>query len=252
LDKPVIKPSSQPRIYVLDETESTNSSLKLMASKQNLPNGSALLCFHQTAGRGQQSNHWWDEKGKSLLMSIYLHKLPLAPEYLFHLNIAVSLALHKCVRKHISNEKSLKIKWPNDLYLNNHKLAGILIENQWQGRVHQSAICGFGVNLNQASFPSDLPIATSLAMHSGKPIDVQTFAQALQKEVLEFTTQLGSEKHFLTYQKLMWKLGKSVSVKVEGKQKEGLIEGLNEKGGLLFKTKEGVEAFYQGSIKIVV
>lgn len=185
-------------------------------------------------------------------MSIYLRKRKFVPENLFHLNIAVSVALYHCAKKYISNDESLKIKWPNDLYLNNHKLAGILIENQWQGREHQSAICGFGVNVNQSSFPSDLPKAISLAQHTGKSIDIQQFAQELQKEVLAYTQQLGSEKHLFQYQQLMWKLGQRVSVLVEGNQKEGIIEGVDERGGLLFKTKEGLQVFYQGSIKLVV
>jgi len=114
---------------------------------------------YQTAGRGQGTNTWESERGKNLTFSILLHPVDLPANRQFLLSMQVSLAICEALGEHIGD---LSIKWPNDIYWRNAKIAGILIENRLQGQVIRDSIVGVGLNVNQRQFQSDAPNPISL------------------------------------------------------------------------------------------
>ena len=114
---------------------------------------------YQTAGRGQGTNTWESERGKNLTFSILLHPVDLPANRQFLLSMQVSLAICEALGEHIGD---LSIKWPNDIYWRNAKIAGILIENSLQGSVIRDSIVGVGLNVNQRQFMSDAPNPISL------------------------------------------------------------------------------------------
>ena len=114
---------------------------------------------YQTAGRGQGTNRWESERGKNLTFSILLHPVDLPANRQFLLSMQVSLAICEALSEHIGD---LSIKWPNDIYWRNAKIAGILIENRLQGQVIRDSIVGVGLNVNQRQFQSDAPNPISL------------------------------------------------------------------------------------------
>ena len=114
---------------------------------------------YQTAGRGQGTNTWESERGKNLTFSILLHPVDLPANRQFLLSMQVSLAICEALSEHIGD---LSIKWPNDIYWRNAKIAGILIENRLQGQVIRDSIVGVGLNVNQRQFQSDAPNPISL------------------------------------------------------------------------------------------
>lgn len=145
----------------LDRVASTNDFLRAELSKSTpLVEGTVIMADEQYAGRGQMGTSWESQKGKNLTTSILLCPHFLSPTKQFDLSIIISLALQQALTS-ILNVK-VEIKWPNDLYVNNKKIAGLLIENILQGSKWKYAIVGIGVNVNQTEFSSKIKHPTSV------------------------------------------------------------------------------------------
>jgi len=155
-------------------TNSTNTQLKEMLAKGTWPEGERYLyARYQTAGRGQTGNHWESEEGKNLICSIVLPP----DKNLYFLNIAVSVALVRMLGD------AFTIKWPNDIYWQDRKAAGILLENAIIGNEVRYAIAGIGLNVNQTAFLSDAPNPVSLKQITRKEYDIDEMMQTLWKAV---------------------------------------------------------------------
>lgn len=146
------------KITHIDETDSTNRWLREHLTGGQTP-CEVVWADYQTAGRGQGTNTWESERGKNLTFSILLHPVDLPANRQFLLSMQVSLAICEALGEHIGD---LSIKWPNDIYWRNAKIAGILIENRLQGQVIRDSIVGVGLNVNQRQFMSDAPNPISL------------------------------------------------------------------------------------------
>ena len=177
------------------ETDSTNTLLRQhFLDREDL---FTLYTDFQTAGRGQQGNGWESEKGKNLLFSTLLRDWQIPLERLFLLNQAVSLALYQTVLPTLPDDLQpfLAIKWPNDLYFKDRKLAGILIENLWQAnRLHRS-IAGIGLNVNQTRFLSSAPNPVSLCQITGHEIERLTILHHFLLHLKSLRTLLPDNIH---------------------------------------------------------
>ena len=163
-------------------THSTNTLLKELLANGEWPEGERFLyTAFQTAGRGQAGNGWESEEGKNLLCSILL---PPKKE-LFDLNVLTAVAVQRLLGE------GFTIKWPNDIYYGDKKVAGILIENAIIGNEIKYSIAGIGLNVNQTTFLSSAPNPVSLKQISGKETDIDALMQALmtQIEALEATDE---------------------------------------------------------------
>ena len=170
-------------IIHIDETDSTNQWLKDRRTSESLTNGrvdegQVVWTEYQTAGRGCGTNRWESERGKNLLFSLLI-----SPEYLpankqFQLSMAISLAIVDALGQLVGD---LSIKWPNDIYWRNGKLAGILIENTLKGNLIKDSIIGVGLNVNQRKFHSDAPNPVSLWQITGQ----ETNREQLLKDILQ-------------------------------------------------------------------
>jgi BirA family biotin operon repressor/biotin-[acetyl-CoA-carboxylase] ligase len=148
----------------LPEINSTNDYLKEKSHKENIVEGTLVYTTYQNAGRGQSGNVWEMPPNQNLAMSYLLKPVFLSPEKQFYLNIAVSLAVREFCEKFCKHE--VLIKWPNDILINNKKVAGILIENTIQGSKIMQSIVGIGININQEKFDKKIPYASSLKLES--------------------------------------------------------------------------------------
>lgn len=158
----------------ISSTNSTNSLVKEMLARGEWPQGEHFLyAGYQTAGRGQTGNSWESEEGKNLLCSILLPP----DKNLYFLNIAVSVALIRLL------DEQLTIKWPNDIYWKDKKLAGILLENAIIGNEVKYAIAGIGLNVNQTKFVSNAPNPVSLKQITGKEYDMDQLMKDLFEAV---------------------------------------------------------------------
>ena len=165
-------------IIHIAETDSTNRWLATHRTAGQKP--CVVVADYQTAGRGCGTNRWESERGKNLLFSLLI-----SPEYLpankqFQLSMAISLAIVDALGQLVGD---LSIKWPNDIYWRNGKLAGILIENRLQGNLIKDCIMGVGLNVNQRAFHSDAPNPVSLWQITGQETDREQLLQEILKSL---------------------------------------------------------------------
>lgn len=139
----------------LDETDSTNRWLRDHDGDNDL----VVTTDYQTAGKGQGTNSWESERGKNLLFSIRWCPVSFPANQQFLISQAVSLAIADTLSLYINK---VEVKWPNDIYYDDKKLAGILIENKLHGNWVKHCIIGIGLNVNQRLFLSDAPNPVSL------------------------------------------------------------------------------------------
>ena len=154
----------------ISSTNSTNSLVKEMLAKGEWPHTERYLyAGYQTAGRGQTGNGWESAPNENLLCSILLPP----NKNLYFLNIAVSVAIIRLLGGQYT------IKWPNDIYYNDKKLAGILLENAIVGSEVKYSIAGIGLNVNQTEFVSDAPNPVSLKQITGKEYNIDQWMKDL-------------------------------------------------------------------------
>lgn len=156
---------SQADIRWVDTCGSTNSLIRTFA---DAPHGLTIATHCQTAGRGQRGNSWEAEPGKNLTFSILLRPTAIEASRQFELSMIVALAVADTVAEELGNGATVDVKWPNDIYVDNRKICGMLIENSLNGRNISSSIAGIGLNVNQLEFRSDAPNPVSLVQLDGR------------------------------------------------------------------------------------
>jgi BirA family biotin operon repressor/biotin-[acetyl-CoA-carboxylase] ligase len=162
------------------ELPSTNSHAAILLKERNLSEGTVIYTSYQTAGRGQGGNTWESEKDKNLLLSVILFPSMVKPEEQFFLSMTVSLGICDFLKRY---SEGISIKWPNDIYAGNDKIAGILIENSVMGNHIEHSIAGIGININQKEFLSDAPNPVSLANLTGEEIDADKCLKELATDL---------------------------------------------------------------------
>jgi BirA family transcriptional regulator, biotin operon repressor / biotin---[acetyl-CoA-carboxylase] ligase len=143
---------------------STNSHAAGLLKKSRLTEGTILYTNYQSAGKGYSGNRWESEDGKNLLISVILYPSFLEPEDQFLISMVISLGVCDFLKRYIPD---CSVKWPNDIYVNNDKIAGILIESSLTGNHIDFTIAGIGLNINQEKFLSNAPNPVSLHLLSG-------------------------------------------------------------------------------------
>ena len=173
-------------IIVLQETRSTSDAISRVASADGLLSileGLVVFAEHQTDGRGQRGNRWESTAGKGLWFSILLRpEIPLSDSG--RLTIWAIEAISDVIRSEFGLEPA--IKFPNDVQLDEHKVAGVLVEMRAQDKAPHVAVVGIGINVNQCrdDFPAELQDnAISLAMALGREVALQNFAVALLRKL---------------------------------------------------------------------
>ena len=178
------------KIIHIDETDSTNRWLKehsdsSLVSLSDVAKEPSLcvVADYQTAGKGCGTNSWESERGKNLTFSVMLHPVEIPASGQFRISEAVSVALCTTLETYIYNK--VEIKWPNDIYVGDQKICGILIENRLQGTTIMDSIVGIGLNVNQQTFRSDAPNPVSMYQLVGHEMDrtalLDAFLEALDE-----------------------------------------------------------------------
>lgn len=179
----------------IDQTDSTNSLMQRLLKgeeqeyaaclKEDIP---LIYTTYQTAGRGQTGNGWESERGKNLLLSYLLREPEVNISEMFLLNVIAAVAAHRTIAEWLSYEQRpmLSIKWPNDIYIGNRKIAGILVENSLSGTKIQHSIAGIGINVNQEQWVSGAPNPVSIKQLTGVKADIDAIVKRF-KHKLETT-----------------------------------------------------------------
>ena len=157
-------------IIYLEETNSTNRWLAENGGERDM----LVWTDFQTAGRGCGTNTWESERGKNLLFSVYYHPKNVPAVEQFILSMAHALALHETLSDYTDD---IKIKWPNDIYWHDKKIAGTLIETSLGNSHVKTCIFGTGLNINQTVFHSDAPNPVSLSQILGHEVSREDVLQ---------------------------------------------------------------------------
>jgi BirA family biotin operon repressor/biotin-[acetyl-CoA-carboxylase] ligase len=232
------------KIIILDEVDSTNNYATKNIGKYNWNEGTIVLARQQLNGRGQMNNSWESEPDKNLLVSIILYPEFLPAHYQFLLSKVIALAVAGVVKKITNN---VFIKWPNDVYAGNKKIAGILIENSIMGMNIGWSVCGVGLNVNQQKFYSDAHNPVSLIHFSKIEIQLNEILYLLSEEVDKWygclkdgeVGQIDS-----AYLDLMYRYREKALYRDENGTFTGTITGINEIGQLQIKKESGKTATY--------
>ena len=159
------------KVVHIDETDSTNHWLKAHGEGTMV-----VVADFQTAGKGCGSNSWESERGQNLTFSMLIHPEALEARAQFRITEVVSVALCNTLERYIYKE--VDIKWPNDIYVGDQKICGILIENRLQGSVIKDSIIGIGLNVNQQVFLSDAPNPVSMWQLTGQETNREVLLEA--------------------------------------------------------------------------
>ena len=195
----------------IDETHSTSSLLR-ETYDDSLPHLFTIRTDFQTAGRGQAGNSWESEKGKNLLFSTLLRYPEVEAANQWRLSMLVAVAVREAITSILSPLASrlspITIKWPNDIYYNDQKLVGILIENTLSGRHIAYTRAGVGINVNQTQWLSNAPNPVSMKQITGEEYDVESilnaFLEAVQRWETASTEQLREEYIKHLYRRTGW------------------------------------------------
>ena len=231
------------RIQFIANTPSTNKLLSEMVEKgrsdgQPVPPFFALCTDFQSEGRGMGTNTWYSDRGKNLLASFYFEPdIPAAQQFLFNQYFALSTLTF--IRRHLPQAL---IKWPNDIYVDGKKLAGILIEHVLRGEKLQHTIAGIGININQEHFPENIPHPTSFLLETGKEWDPETLLE-------EYWQTLYDQWHLCDipqaenlnnqYISNLYLFNTFHDYRIQDSPVEARITGIDEYGRLILYTRTG-------------
>lgn len=230
--------------YHFNNVDSTNIVLRNILKNHKNVEGIVVSADHQTNGKGQRGNVWSDEPGSNIAMSLFLNCSFLNINEQFYLSKTISLGIIDCLNDVF--EKSFKIKWPNDIYLDAKKLGGILIENaSLQNKISESII-GIGINVNQTVFDKALPNPTSLKNILHKTVDqyqlIKQLWAYLEKRYLQLKN--GNWKTINEdYLKNLHLFNEMATYKIKDQIVEGTIVGIHKNGHLQVKIKQEVKSF---------
>ncbi len=226
-------PSTQDRCHELAKAEKRGSVLVVAES--------------HTAGRGRGANRWWTGAGSlafSLLFDPLEWGIPSGPSP--QRSLATGVAIVDAVQPLLADH-AVGLHWPNDVYVGNRKLAGILIDVLPDGRY----VVGIGINVNNslADAPSDVQArAVSLADLTGQPIDCTALLLDVTSGLKSaLTTAAAAPREFgLRFQQLCLQLGRELTIEVGARRTSGRCAGIAPDGALLLETGDGWQRFYSG------
>jgi BirA family biotin operon repressor/biotin-[acetyl-CoA-carboxylase] ligase len=226
-------------------TDSTNNALARLVADNKLKNNSlsdffALYTDYQTFGRGEGQNKWQSNRGENILLSLYFIP-PLPPSQQFEFNRFFSLTVRKTLANYIPG---VKIKWPNDIYVNDKKIAGILIEHYISGDTMAGTIAGVGININQTLFDPLLPNPTSLKLETGSQYDIISLIHEMIDigENIYYSMLINRQYNLLKeeYLEHLYHINEMHWYDIKGTKTEARIIGTNDFGQLLLEDRQGL------------
>ena len=233
--------------------ESTNLTAIEYLSKNTPSDGTTIYTYQQQGGRGQIGSKWESEPDKNVSLSTILFPDFLSSRQQFLLSQTVSLAIYDFLSTYITS--NLRIKWPNDLYVGNKKIGGILIQNVLSGSRLQSAVVGIGININQTVFLSNAPNPVSLSELTGETYHLDALMEELCQAFDLRDRQLRAEKFEEIERSYLARLYRYKEQAVFQRENlsifVGQIIGVAPDGKLQIMTHKGKEEFALKEVKFV-
>lgn len=227
-------------IKMLERVNSTNSFASELIKESPPAEGYVVWAKEQFAGRGQRGTAWSSEPGSNLTFSVILcpRFLPISQQ--FQLTKAIALGIAGFVSHCLGNHTDVAIKWPNDIYVKNCKIAGILIENVLEQAILKYSVVGIGLNVNQVVFDPLLPNPISLKALTGKDFNTEDCLSQLCSFIEKQYLDLRAANYLQideAYSNLLYRRGVWGDFKLHDEIIKAQIEGVNKMGHLILKKK---------------
>ncbi len=239
----------------LPSVDSTNCEIFRLIKTYSFPEGMVLWTDHQYAGRGLENTKWESEKGMNIIASFLFYPRFLTPEKQFYLIKTFSLGTCDAVNNILQDNYKVEIKWPNDIFINGRKIAGILTENIIQGSMIKYTVVGIGINANQTRFSSFQSTATSLKLLTGENHNIQECINILSDKVQKRYMMLKSNLQTRLdndYLSSLYRYLEKADYRTEDKSFEATIRGIDKYGKLLLQHTDGsIEAYDFKEVKFV-
>jgi len=228
------------KIIYHDVIPSTNTFATNLLKHKRPPEGTIISAKQQTTGRGHGANKWESKRGKNLTISIVLYPVFLKADEQFLLSMAISLGIKDFLELFTEN---IYIKWPNDIYVSDDKIAGILIENSISGNNFDYCVAGIGININQEKFTEAASNPTSLIQITGRKHSLDNLLNLLCRQLDFRYNQLKEVKNRQSikanYLMNLYHYKEFVQFKHENKKFTAKITGIDPSGRLIILHKNG-------------
>lgn len=228
------------KIKNYDEIISTNTFAVNLLKHERPCEGTVISTKKQTGGKGHGVNQWESEPGMNLTISIILYPVFLKADEQFFLSMAISLGIRDFLELFTEN---IYIKWPNDIYVSDDKIAGILIENSISGNNFDYCVAGIGININQEKFTEAASNPTSLIQITGRKHSLDNSLNLLCRRLDFRYNQLKEEKNRQSikanYLMNLYHYQEFVQFKHENKKFTAKITGIDPSGRLIILHENG-------------
>ena len=236
--------------FYTKQTHSTNVLLWEMIREKSLPEGFVVQTDFQTAGKGQVGNSWESEASRNLLFSMVLYPQRVTVDNQFLLSQLVSLGIKKALDEYTDG---ITVKWPNDIYWNDKKLVGILIENSLQGTKIKSSVIGIGLNVNQKVFVSNAPNPVSLLRITGKRQNRKLLLTKIRQNIQKLYTELSVTKIRAEYAEALYRKEGFYAYRANDETFQAKIISVHPDGQLELETEAGErKEFYFKEVSFVL
>jgi BirA family biotin operon repressor/biotin-[acetyl-CoA-carboxylase] ligase len=225
-------------IIELDTIDSTNNYAMQLVDADTAQPGLTIITQQQLQGKGQRGRQWLDIPGQSLLMSIVLSpNCTIEEQFLFNATVAIAVSE---VLTSLYENWDIRIKWPNDIIINDKKAGGILIENVLRGNKWSFCIVGLGLNIAQVTFPDTLPFATSLKAVSGKDFNRYDLFQRIRENILARSLEsLHPDEIMKEYNEYLYKKDRAQSFSDGSGEWKAIIRSAGSNGMLTVQLADG-------------
>jgi len=238
------------RNLYIKQTLSTNALAWEMNRDKELTEGSVLYTDFQMDGKGQPGNSWEAEDGRNLLFSIVLHPQHIPMDELFLLSELVSVSIKNALDKYASD---ITVKWPNDIYWKDKKLAGILIENSLQGSRIKTVVIGIGLNVNQKEFKSNAPNPVSLLQITGKRQNRKQLLNQICRNIMNLYNDFDKDKIQTNYACSLYRKEGFHAYQADNVQFQAKISNVQPDGQLILESENGKsEGYYFKEVQFIL
>jgi BirA family biotin operon repressor/biotin-[acetyl-CoA-carboxylase] ligase len=235
------------QLIELESVDSTNNYAMARIHEGMATDGLVYIARHQWAGKGQRGKTWKSEPGQNLMMSLVIEPFPLILTQQFLFSAAVALAILDLVNGF--HDKNWKIKWPNDIYWSDRKAGGLLVESIITGQTWRWAVVGIGLNLNQTSFPGDIPNPVSLNQITGSNYEPLVVARELVPKIQDQISILhkNPDQIFIAINDALYKRDQVISIRKNGELLVTTLRSVDSNGSLI--TENGT--FILGEVEFI-
>ena len=239
----------------LAEIHSTNDYAVELISKNKPIEGTVISADFQRTGKGQFGRTWQSERSSNLLFSVVLYPEFLSAQQAHLLNFTYALAVSKAIDQFLPSASTL-VKWPNDIYYEEKKIAGLLVQNAISGHRLQYSVLGVGINVNQLAFPPELPNPVSLRMICNATISrselLAALCSCLEDRYVALRTKSGRTLVCSDYASRLYRKHRlSMFASRDNAEFSGEIIGVREDGSISIKTNSSILNFRPNEVKLL-